>query len=276
MKPLGIDVFVSRPNWVDTTFQHGLKNFLQFLESHGLNPRTLGVTDSGIKPPMDEVIRLMDQCSGVVILGYPQIVATGGSVKGKPLAPPLTLATEWNHIEAGLGYARGLPLLVIHHPGVSRGVFDHGVIPAFIHEVDLENRDWPLGKTVSDAIIAWKMELERARPSHGDDVSSSTTDDLDSASARQREGSRRPRGPVASLEDCHGCDGHGRTHDPVQGWIKHDVCRGFGEILVNDYAGRPKEKRDCRYCDGEGTISGFFGFGDETCPICRGKGFNMV
>ena len=121
-----MDVFVSRPTWVAAEFEAGLAAFLRVLRSLDLTPRTLGATDYPSKAPLDEVIALMGKCAGAVILGYPQLVVETGHLKGVPINQALELPTEWNHIEAGLAYARELPLLVIHHRGVRRGIFDRG------------------------------------------------------------------------------------------------------------------------------------------------------
>lgn len=154
-----IDVFVSRPTWVPAEFSKGLDGFLGFLVSLGFQPRTLGSTDYPAKAPLDEVIRLLDACRGLIVLGYPQIVVTAGSVKGTPAPPNMCLSTEWNHIEAGLGYARGLPLLVIHHVGVTRGIFDHGALPNFIHSIDLSDPAWALSPAVQGAVKSWKSDV---------------------------------------------------------------------------------------------------------------------
>lgn len=153
------DVFVSRPTWVAPSFVPGLEGFLGFLSSIGLQPRTLGTTDFASRAPLDEVIRLMERCAGAVILGYPQIIATAGTFKDSPLSAALVLPTEWNHIEAGLAHARGLPLLVIHHRGVRRGIFDRGAISNYIYELDLEDKAWPLSVAVRGAVETWKRDV---------------------------------------------------------------------------------------------------------------------
>lgn len=153
-----IDVFVSRPTWVAGEFRHGLEGFLRLLAMLDLNPRTLGTTDYPRRAPLDEVISLMEQCRGAVILGYPQIRITGGTVKDEPLRSEVLLPTEWNHIEAGLAYARGLPLLVIHHLRVVRGIFDRGAVSAFLYERDLRQPDWPLAEDVQGAVSKWKQD----------------------------------------------------------------------------------------------------------------------
>lgn len=66
-----LNIFVSRPTWVSSEFRKGLDNFLKFIEGHGFKPRTLGVEDYPTKAPLDEIIRLMEDCVGAIILGYP-------------------------------------------------------------------------------------------------------------------------------------------------------------------------------------------------------------
>ncbi len=120
-------IFLSRPTWLPENHEPGFAALCRVLETLALQPRTLGATDYPSKSPLDEVIRLMSECCGAMVLGYPQICLEAGSVKAARV-DHLLLATEWNHIEAALAYARDLPLLVVHHTGVKRGVFDHGAI----------------------------------------------------------------------------------------------------------------------------------------------------
>jgi hypothetical protein len=153
-----VDVFVSRPTWVAAEFEAGLAAFLRVLRSLDLTPRTLGATDYPSKAPLDEVIALMDKCAGAVILGYPQLVVETGHLKGVPINQALELPTEWNHIEAGLAYARGLPLLIIHNRGVRRGIFDRGAMSAFLYEADLTKPGWPVEEGIHGAVQKWKND----------------------------------------------------------------------------------------------------------------------
>ena len=161
------DIFLSRPTWIDTKYSKGLDNFLRFLKSHDLNPRTIGATDYPAESPLDEVITLMDKCSGAIILGYPQMIISGGFIKGCKIEKGVMLPTEWNHIETGLACAKGLPVLLIHHRGVTRGVFDRGAVNKFLYEVDFGNQDWPLTESVSGALTSWlpKVKSFKAVPS---------------------------------------------------------------------------------------------------------------
>jgi hypothetical protein len=152
-----MNIFVSRPNWVPAEFESGLTTFLLQMENLGLTPRTLGVSDYPSKSPLDEVIEIMGVCKGAVVLGYPQIEIQSGIIKGSNIQSPIALGTEWNHLEAGLAYAAGLPLLVVHHPTVSRGIFDRGVLNAFLHSVDLSSPNWSMQPSLNGAIQKWKQ-----------------------------------------------------------------------------------------------------------------------
>jgi hypothetical protein len=133
------------------------------MKTHELHPRTLGASDYPSKTPLDEIISLMDECEGAIILGFPQIRVNEGTLKNDTISMKtgnqLVLPTEWNHIEAGLAYAKGLPLLVISHVGVNRGIFDRGAINNFIYEIDFSCEDWPLLPQISGAFEKWKKDV---------------------------------------------------------------------------------------------------------------------
>lgn len=154
------NIFLSRPNWVHPNYKDGLDNFLNLLKSNDLNPRTIGATDFPNKSPMDEVIDLLYQCEGVLILGYRQIQVNVGKVKDINIDNPLSLSTEWNHIEAALAYSLGLPLLVIHDLGITRGIFDRGVLNSFLYQKDFSDKAWAVSSDITGALSKWKMQLK--------------------------------------------------------------------------------------------------------------------
>ena len=162
-----MNVFVSRPTWVPQEYKSGLDTFLSRLKDLSLNPRTLGSTDYPTKSPLDEVIRLMKECSGAVILGYPQIEVTAGTIKDKSIESIILLPTEWNHIEAGLAYASNLPLLVIHHLGIYRGIFDRGALNSFIFSKDFKDPAWSTQEDLSGAIRSWRNDVLGYAPTPG-------------------------------------------------------------------------------------------------------------
>ena len=154
------NIFLSRPNWVSPEYQDGLDNFLNLLKSHGLSPRTIGTTDYPSKSPMDAVIDLLHECEGAIILGYPQIDIFSGKIKNVEIQGNVQLSTEWNHIEAGLAHALELPLLIIHHNDVSRGVFDRGVLNNFVYQKNFTDSSWGISSDVTGALTKWKSNLK--------------------------------------------------------------------------------------------------------------------
>ena len=159
-----VQIFVSRPTWVSSEFEEGLNIFLMNLANLGLTPRTLGSTDYPNKAPLDEVLEIMDQCQGAIILGYPQLQIDSGLIKGSKVTGSIILPTEWNHIEASLAYSKSLPIMVLHHKGISRGVFDRGVMNAFIHEVDFSTPSWCMEPSLNGAFLKWKSDCESGSP----------------------------------------------------------------------------------------------------------------
>ena len=152
-------IFVSRPTGVLPEHNLGLSKLSEILRQYDLDPRTIGVTDRATRTPLQEVIQLMNQCYGAVVLGVPQIEVRSGTVRGDEIERPFSLGTEWNHIEAALAYALELPVLVIHDVTVGRGIFDRGAANAFIYSVDFSSDVWPLAEDISSVIRTWSTQL---------------------------------------------------------------------------------------------------------------------
>ena len=50
-------------------------------------------------------------------------------------------------------------MLVIHHLGVERGIFDRGACNAFLHGVDMSDPSWVISRSISGALTNWKNKL---------------------------------------------------------------------------------------------------------------------
>jgi hypothetical protein len=134
-----IPVFVSCPTTLDEAQQQCRELILRELEMFGLEPRALGRSDYPVDTPLREVLVVARHCSGGVILGFAQLVAQ--SAVGKPgtdeeaSVKALHIPTPWNHLEAGILYGLGLPLLIFREPKVIGGIFDLGTSDIFIHRM---------------------------------------------------------------------------------------------------------------------------------------------
>ncbi len=152
-----MDIFLSRPTWIHDSYKTGLRTLDTQLKNLDIIPRTLGISDYPSKAPLDEVIELMGKCQGAIILGIPQISVTAGLFKADAIDNPFDLATEWNHLEAALAYSLGLPIVIIKHESVSRGIFDRGVLNAFVHSIDMKQPAWSMEEAINGSLIQWKQ-----------------------------------------------------------------------------------------------------------------------
>lgn len=153
------NIFLSRPNWISQEYQQGLDNLITILKAHDLNPRTLGITDFANVTPMEEIIDILNECEGALILGFKQFETKSRVIKNKVIPEPIYYPTEWNHIEGAIAYTLRLPLLLIHDAGVNNGIFAKGVANSFLYEKDLLDHSWALSKDISGAIEKWKSKL---------------------------------------------------------------------------------------------------------------------
>lgn len=104
---------------------------------HGLEPRALGRSDYPTELPLREVLLLARHCAGGIILGFEQFQADTGTWKrgtstAQAVARPTPFPTSWNHLESGILFGLGLPLLVFKEDGITGGIFDNGVTDVFI------------------------------------------------------------------------------------------------------------------------------------------------
>ncbi len=136
-----VGVFVSYPRpFTDQQTSLADAIFSQ-LRDHGLDPRTLGVTEYDNDAPLAAVRRVMMESCGVIVLGLRRYqVESGSSKPGHVEARSIGggwFSSAWPHMEAAMGYQLGLPLMVLRETGVlSDGIFDAAVTGRYVIEVD--------------------------------------------------------------------------------------------------------------------------------------------
>jgi hypothetical protein len=135
-----IPVFVSMPTMLNTDQMEAKQIVLDELDSLRLEPRSLGTSDYPSDLPLREVYVLGTHCSGGVILGFEQFFAPEGTKKRRTskeelITGGIPFPTPWNHLEAGILFGLGLPLLVFREPRIEGGIFDPGVTDVFVHQM---------------------------------------------------------------------------------------------------------------------------------------------
>lgn len=162
-----MNVFVS----VAGTANERQENFVHAVEerlrSEGLVPHTVGRNTFSADAPLKAVSQVMADCAGVVVIALERSYFPAGLWKrGGPKESPLTeikLATPWNHIEAAMGYSRGLPLLVL----VEREVQGEGFLEKgydwHVQKIDVDAQS--LTSTEFNGVLAsWKTKMTQAPP----------------------------------------------------------------------------------------------------------------
>lgn len=159
-----IPVFVSAPTTLSEEQEGSRKLILRELDRNGLEPRALGRSDYPTELPLREVLTIAKHCAGGVILGFTQMRADAGSWKpdtdeAKPFPSPIVFPTPWNHLEAGILFSLGVPLLVFKEPGISGGVFDHGVTDVFVHTMPQANLKPAARKSFVSVFLKWQAQV---------------------------------------------------------------------------------------------------------------------
>lgn len=126
-----IDVFISVGRTATEEQEAFVSAVFEHLRANGLNPRALGRSDWSSEQPLKFIEKLMDQCSGTVIIAFERIFIADGSEHRLSKSPKALagcqITTPWNQIEAAMAYARKQPLLVLMENGLRvEGLLDTG------------------------------------------------------------------------------------------------------------------------------------------------------
>jgi hypothetical protein len=156
-----IPVFVSCPSILNDAQEISRRIILDELDRLELEPRAIGRSDYPTELPLREVYLLAKHCSGGVILGFEQFQATAGIWKHntneeKTINSTVKFPTSWNHLEAGVLFSLGLPLLVFKEEGISGGVFDHGVTDVYVHKMPESTISKTGKKALTAVFLKWQ------------------------------------------------------------------------------------------------------------------------
>jgi hypothetical protein len=160
-----IPVFVSCPTALNPRQQTARAVLINFLDELNLEPRALGRSDYPAELPLREVLVIARHCAGGMILGFEQFQATAGTWKRgmgrkngeSPLAAKevASFPTPWNHLEAGILFGLGLPLLIFREPQITGGVFDNGVTDVFIHKMPAPKLSAKDLESLKEVVLKW-------------------------------------------------------------------------------------------------------------------------
>jgi len=158
-----IPVFLSRPTTLSHEQEASCGQIQEVLESLQLEPRTLGRSDYSTSNPVNEVLAIARHCAGGVVLGFKQyyaetLISKVGTSNAQEL-PQAYLPSPWNHLEAGILVALGLPLIVLKEEGIGGGVFDAGALDVFVQRLPTFPWDSATREGLYGVFLKWQTSV---------------------------------------------------------------------------------------------------------------------
>ena len=112
------------------------KNYKEFLEKNGYEVIYYRRDEYPRFGQLNRVKEAINHSSGMIAFGFKQIYISEGEYRPqtneKSPWKDKWLSTPWNEIEVGIGLAVGMPILLVHDPIISDGVFDNGLSECFV------------------------------------------------------------------------------------------------------------------------------------------------
>lgn len=126
-------VFFSLPSRRSEHEQEVVRRVISILDDAGIAPTFLTPPEYPVSGQLCEVRRRMAACRGIVIFGF-----EGQSHDAAVAFDDRRSPTPWNHLEAGMAYALGLPVLVVASPAPGHGIFDTDISEPLVHRVAVD------------------------------------------------------------------------------------------------------------------------------------------
>lgn len=146
-----IPVFLSYPKPITSQQETFLQSTSSYLESRGLAPRTLGVTDYDMEAPLKAIRRMLLECNGLISIAFRRSLIVRGAFRFGTDLPALVeqpldntwLTSPWSQIEGAMAYQLGLPILLFRETGVrAEGIFEKGVVGLYMPEFDVSKAEY--------------------------------------------------------------------------------------------------------------------------------------
>jgi hypothetical protein len=153
------------------------------LETAGMSPRQMERNEWTAEQPLRGIKRVIEQCHGVVVVAFSRYQFPSGTERqkdgGEKHLSNIQVTTVWNHIEAAMGYTRGLPLFVIAEQGLLSDGLLEGRYDWKVYWTDFSDEE--LG---SDAFVGYLASWKQLVLEHSAILSTADVD-LSKLSIRQ-------------------------------------------------------------------------------------------
>lgn len=135
----GKTIFFSMPGTLNKEDEVTTKNYKEFLEKNGYEVIYYQRDNYPKFGQLNRVKEAIYRSSGMIAFGFKQIHISKASYRPwtgiDTIWEGKWLSTPWNEIEVGIGLAVGMPILLVHDPIISEGVFDNVLSECFVARV---------------------------------------------------------------------------------------------------------------------------------------------
>lgn len=160
-----IRVFISKGSAANNEQRQFVDAVLEMLEFAGLSPRIMGENEWSFEQPLRAIRKIMKECDGAVVIAFTRTKFKSGVEYKKDNVlkiSDVSLPTTWNHIEASMAYAYGLPLLVVAENGLKpEGLIEDGY-DWRVYWTDL-NPEVVKSDSFKGFLHSWKAAVEEAK-----------------------------------------------------------------------------------------------------------------
>ena len=172
-------VFISAGTVATPTQQQAIEIVASCLEDAGLSPRRMGINEWSHDQPLRAIRKVIQECDGIVVIAFERLrfpIGIEHTKQGEKSLTDRRLPTVWNHIEAAIGYANDLPLLVI----AENGLWEQGLLES-MYDWNVYWTDFAPTDFRSEKFKGWLQSWKAAVLAHvaRTSRSSSTAADVD-------------------------------------------------------------------------------------------------
>lgn len=159
-----IDVFISHPSPYNNIQSQFLELIKAKLADHGLNAVNLGTNNWNFQKPLKPVKALIAKCRGAIIIGLERHHSYIGYEKedseGQSELVHKYTSSPWIHIEGGMAYQAGLPLLILKEKKIHpEGILDPNNSESYIFDFIVEKNVDALSIDLQQIIQSWASEI---------------------------------------------------------------------------------------------------------------------
>lgn len=157
-------VFISHPTPYNEKQVIFLSLIKQEIEKYNLSPINLGQNNWNNRSPLEPIKEMMSNCIGIAIIGLERHHCYIGYSKENSKEEEETIhkysSSPWIHIEAGMAYQLGLPMLILKEKKIYKeGILDPQISNYYIFEFDIDSQLEVLSDQIKSFIKSWAENI---------------------------------------------------------------------------------------------------------------------